>query len=235
MAQYWKHGDALGGRVTFADHPKEEDWSTVIGIVGDVKDTPKDAGAQASFWWPMAQGPFSNSLVAIRSTLDPAFAADCLRAAVRELDGNLAISDIRTMKEVAAGAYSTSRFALLLVVAFLAVSLAAIGTYGVIAYSVNQRIHEFGVRLALGAQPWDVVATELLGGMRLALVGTLIGVPLGLALSQFLGNLLYGVSSIDPVAILATCATAIVVAALACFRPAMRATRADPMQALRAE
>jgi predicted permease len=240
MARYWKHGDALGGRITFEDHPKEKDWITIVGIVADVKDAPKDAGSRPSFWWPMEQEPFpiaSNSAVAIRTTLDPALAADRLRSAVRELDSNLAVSDIRTMKEVAAGAYSTSRFALLLVALFaaLALSLAAIGTYGVIAYSVNQRIHEFGVRMALGARPSDVAGNVLSAGMRLALTGTLLGVLLGLALSRLLGNLLYGVSTIDPAAIVATSVIAIVVAALACYVPAMRATRADPMQALRAD
>jgi predicted permease len=240
MARFWKHGDALGGRITYEDHPKEKDWITVVGIVGDVKDTPKNAGAQPSFWWPMEQEPFplaTNSSIAIRSNLDPALAADRLRIAVRELDNNLAVSEIRTMQEVTAGAYSTSRFALLLVALFatLALSLAAIGTYGVIAYSVNQRIHEFGVRMALGAQPSDVARNVLAEGMRLAIVGTLAGVVLGLALSRLLGNLLYGVSAIDPVAIIATCLIAIVVAALACYVPAMRATRADPMTALRAD
>ena len=240
MARDWKRGDALGGRITFEDHPKEKDWMTVIGIVGDVKDAPKNAAAQPSFWWPMEQEPFpiaANSVVAIRSSLDPALAAERLRSAVRELDPNLAVSDIRTLKQVAAGAYATSRFALLLVALFavLALSLAAIGTYGVIAYSVSQRLREFGVRMALGAQPADVARQVLSSGMRLALVGTLAGVFFGVGLSRLLGNLLYGVSAIDPAAIFATCVVAMVVAALACYVPAMRATRADPMQALRAD
>jgi ABC-type antimicrobial peptide transport system permease subunit len=141
------------------------------------------------------------------------------------------------MKEVAAGSYATSRFALLLVALFaaLALVLAAIGTYGVIAYSVNQRIHEFGVRMALGARPSDVVRSVLINGMRLAIAGTLLGTVLGLALSRLLGNLLYEVSPADPVSIIATCVITIVVAALACYVPAMRATRANPMTALRAD
>ena len=241
LARSWHHGDALGGRITFEDHPKEKDWITVVGIVGDVKDNPKNAGAEPAFWWPLSQEPFpiaaKNSSIAIRSNLEPELAAVRLRAAVHELNGNLAVSDVRTMKEVAAGAYSTSRFALLLVALFaaLALSLAAIGTYGVIAYSVNQRIHEFGVRMALGARPSDVARNVLANGMKLALAGTLLGTMLGLALSRLLGNLLYGVRAIDPVAILATCLVAITVAALACYVPVMRAVRADPMTALRAD
>jgi putative ABC transport system permease protein len=237
MARFWQHGDALGGRFTFEDHPKEKDWQTIVGIVGNVKDAPKNAAAEPGFWWPMRQGPLSDFSIAIRSNLDAKLVADRLRAAAGELDPSLAVSDVRTMKEVAAGSYATSRFALLLVALFatLALVLAAIGTYGVIAYSVNQRIHEFGVRMALGARPSDVVRGVLINGMRLAIAGTLLGTVLGLALSRLLGNLLFEVSPADPVAISATCATMIVVAALACYVPAMRATRANPMTALRAD
>ena len=238
MAKYWQHGDALGGKVTFSDHPKESDWITVVGIVGDVKDTPKDAGAKAAFWWPMLQEPWVRQFsIAIRSNLDSKLAADRLRTAVRKLDGNLAVADVRTMELVANGSYSTSRFAFVLVglLAALALALAAIGTYGVMAYSVSQRIHEFGVRMALGARPRDVVGSVLANGMKLAMAGTAMGILLGLGLSRLLGSLLYGVDAADPVAIGATGVIAILVAALACCVPAMRAMRADPMTALRAD
>jgi ABC-type antimicrobial peptide transport system permease subunit len=153
------------------------------------------------------------------------------------LDGNLAVSDVKTMQVVADGSFATPRIALLLVALFatLALVLAAIGTYGVIAYSVNQRIHEFGVRMALGARRWDVMGSVLANGMKLAVAGIALGVILGLALCRLLGNLLYGVSAVDPVAIGATCVIATAVAALACYVPAMRAMRADPMTALRAD
>lgn len=239
-ARYWHHGDALGGKLTFADHPKEKDWLTIVGIVGDVKDTPKDAGAQPAFWWPMLQEPFplaANSSIAIRSNLDSRLLADRLRAAIREQDASLAVSDVRTMEQVVAGSYATTRFALFLVALFaaLALSLAAIGTYGVIAYSVSQRIHEFGVRMALGASPWGVMRSVLANGIKLAIAGTALGIVLGLTLSRFLGNLLYEVRVADPVAIIATCTIAVIVAAIASYVPARRATRADPISALRAE
>jgi predicted permease len=240
MAHFWRHGSALGGKLTFNDHPKDKEWLTIVGIVADVKDTPKDAGAQPAFWWPMLQEPFplaANSSVAIRSNLDPKQLAERLRSAVREQDGSLAVSDVRTMEQVAAGSYATARFALFLVTLFaaLALSLAAIGTYGVIAYSVSQRIQEFGVRMALGASSWHVMRNVLANGMKLAVAGTALGIVLGLTLSRLLGNLLYEVSALDPVAITATCAIALAVAAVACYVPAIRATRADPMNALRAE
>jgi ABC-type antimicrobial peptide transport system permease subunit len=141
------------------------------------------------------------------------------------------------MEVVTNGSYSTSRFTFVLVGLFavIALLLAAIGTYGVIAYSVNQRIHEFGVRMALGARPWDVVKTVLANGLKLAAVGIALGIVLGLMLSRLLSSLLYGVSAADPVAIASTCLIAILVASLACYVPAMRAMRTDPMTALRAD
>jgi len=141
------------------------------------------------------------------------------------------------MESVANGSYATSRLALALIALFaaLALALAAIGTYGVIAYSVNQRLHEFGVRMALGAKPSDVRHTVLANGMKLAMTGIALGVVLGLGLARFLGSLLYGVGTADPYAIGTTCAVAMLVAALACYLPAMRATRVDPVTALRSD
>ncbi len=240
MARYWKHGDALGGRITFEDHPKDKDWLTVVGIVADVKDAPGQAGAHASFWWPIEQEPFPiamASAVAVRSNLDTEVVTARLRSIVHDLDPNLAVSDIRTMQQVTDAAYSTSRFALALLALFaiLAITLAAIGTYGVIAYSVSQRLREFGVRLALGAQPTQVASQVLINALRLTAIGAVAGVLLGIALSRLLGNLLYEVRAADPPSIFYTCAIALIIAALASAVPALRATRADPMQALRAD
>jgi predicted permease len=239
LARYWRHGDALGGKISFDDHPKEKDWMTVIGIVGDVKDSPKDNGAEAGFWWPLAQQPFAQAefSVAIRSTQDSKVVADRLRAVVSELDGNLAVADVRTMQTVADGSFATPRFGLWLVGLFaaLALTLAAIGTYAVISYSVEQRIHEFGVRMALGARSWDVTQTVLGNGMKLTIVGILTGILLGIALSRLLGSLLYGVAAADPLVVGATCFIVVLVAAIACYVPAWRATRADPMAALRTD
>lgn len=240
MARYWKHGDPLGGKITWEDHPKEKDWFTVVGIVGDVKDHPKNAAAEPAFWWATPQLPFqlaANSSLAIRSTGYPKRLADRLRAAVRRQDPTRALADVRTMDAVANGSYATSRFALVLVALFaaLALALAAIGTYGVIAYSVSQRVHEFGIRMALGAKPWDVRRQVVASGMKLAAAGIAFGVLLGIALARLLGTLLYATASADPLAIAGACLLAIVSAAAACYFPAMRATRVDPMTALRAD
>lgn len=236
--RYWGSANAaIGGRISFDDNPKQADWVTIVGVVGDVKDTPKSDGAEPAFWWPLTQVPFPEESIVIRAGSDPKLIADRLRAAVRDLDGNLALADVRTMEVIADQSFATERFALLLVALFavLALMLAAIGTYGVIAYSVNQRIHEFGVRMALGAKPRNVVGSVLANGLKLAAVGTGIGIFLGIALSRLLGNLLYGVSPDDPVAISAACLVAVFSTALACYLPAIRASRADPMTALRSE
>jgi ABC-type antimicrobial peptide transport system permease subunit len=141
------------------------------------------------------------------------------------------------MDRVADRSYSTSRFTLALIGLFatLALLLASMGTYGVIAYSVGQRTLEFGVRLALGAKSWDLVANVLKQGMELAVLETVLGVLLGLAFSRFLGSLLYGVGSADPTTFLLASLVGIVTSAIACFLPAFRVTRVHPMTALRAD
>lgn len=239
MAKFWQHGDPLGGQVTFSNHPKESDWMTVVGIAGDIKDTPSSAGARTAFWWPQQQTlwPISDFSVAMRSSLGPGQAAGRLRASVHDLDSNLPVSDIRTMDHVTDDSYSTSRFTLALIGLFavLALVLASMGTYGVIAYSVGQRTLEFGVRLALGAKSQDLVASVLKQGMKLAVFGTALGIVLGLAFSRLLGSLLYGVASTDPVTFVLAAMVGIVAAALACLLPALRVTRVDPMIALRAD
>ena len=239
MAKFWRNRDALGGQITFNDHPKESDWMTVVGIVGDIKDTPSSSAARPALWWPQAQQPYpiSEFSVAIRSDIDPALLANRLRRAVHELDSSLPVADIRTMDRIADGSYSTSRFTLALIGLFaaLALLLSAMGVYGVIAYSVAQRRLEFGIRMALGAKPKDVVSGVLRSGMRLALWGTLSGLVLGFAFFRFLSSLLYQVSAADPLTFGLASLVGIVAAAAACILPAFRATRVRPITALRAD
>jgi predicted permease len=239
MAKFWRNHNALGGQVTFSDQPKESDWMTVVGIVRDIKDAPSSVAARPAFWWPAAQEPFSMSdfSVAIHSNVEPALLADRLRLAVRQLDGSLPVTDIRSMDRVADRSYATSRFTLTLIGLFaaLALLLSVMGVYGVIAYSVGQRTLEFGIRMALGARPLDVVRDVVRSGMGLALWGTLSGIVLGFAFSRFLGSLLYQVSAADPVTFVVASLVGIAAAAVACILPAIRATRVSPMTALRAD
>jgi len=215
------------------------DWMTVVGIVRDIKDTPSSLAARPAFWWPQPQQPFSfrELAITIRSEIDSALLADGLRLATRELDSSLPVAEIRSMDRIADRSYATSRFTLVLIGLFaaLALLLSAMGVYGVIAYSVGQRRLEFGIRMALGAQPQDVVSGIVRGGMKLALWGTVSGLALGFGFSRFLGSLLYEVSATDPLTFCMASLVGIVAAAAACILPALRATRVSPMTALRSD
>jgi predicted permease len=237
--RYWPNEDAVGKRITFEDKPKEKDWMTIVGIVGDVKDKPNSKAAEMALWWPVLQSPVGINAMSIvlRGSSDPAWLVNALREALRQLDPTLAVAEVQLMDQIADASVSTPRFALFLVVLFggLALALAAIGMYGVISYSVNQRTHEFGLRMALGARPFDVQRLVLREGIRLALAGAALGIVGALALGRVLGSLLYGVGSADPVTFASVSMIAIAIAALACYLPARRATTADPMASLRSE
>ncbi|HEX4772694.1 MAG TPA: ABC transporter permease [Bryobacteraceae bacterium] len=236
---YWGHENPVGQRISVDDHPKESDWMTIVGVVGDVKDTPNSPNAEAAFWWPLAQVPFgfSDLSVVIRSHGDVAALTEDLRRAVRRMDKSVAVSNVRLLNNVADASFSAPRFALFLILLFsaLALTLAAVGTYGVISYSVSQRSREFGVRIALGAQPEEVLRMVLKEGMRLACWGVLIGLAAGVAFARVLDSLLYQVGSVDLPTLTAVAALSLTIAAVACWIPARRATGTDPITALRAE
>lgn len=235
--KYWPNEDPIGARIDlgFSEKPT---WTTIVGIVGDVKDRPESPSAEPAFWWPTTQlpGRFMGTVVVARGTSDAPLIRE-LREAVRRLDPTLALADVRVMEQVAGESYSTPRFALFLVALFasLALALAATGVYGVVSYAVGQRMPEFGMRMALGAGRWDVIRLVLGHGVRLASIGVVLGLLGGAALAQLLGSLLYEVKRVDVVTYGAVALVGIAVSVLACYVPARRATSADPMQALRAE
>jgi predicted permease len=233
--RYWPGEDAIGKRISFNDKPAEKDWMQIAGVVGDVKDRADSSAAQPAFWWPLAQVPFRDVSVALRSNSDPAALGNQLRFAVRQLDPQLAIADLRVMNQVTDAAVSGQRFALFLVGLFavLALVLATIGIYGVISYSVNQRMHEFGLRMALGARPGDLVRMILRQGVTLSVAGAALGLVSAVGLTRMLGSLLYGVGGRDPITFAGVALLALVTTALACYIPARRAAQADPMNSLR--
>jgi predicted permease len=237
-SRYWPGEDAVGKRFTFEDNPKEKDWMRIVGVVGDVKDKPDSASAEPAFWWPYAQAPFTSEMtMVIRASADPRMLVDEMRNQVKQLDPSLAVANIRLMDQVADASIATPRFAFSLVGLFagLAIVLAAIGTYGVISYSVSQRLPEFGLRLALGAPPSNVLRMVLVQAAQLAVAGAVVGVIVGLVLARVLGSMMYNVSSTDPLTFTAVGLGVIAIALLACWLPARRATKASPMIALRAE
>jgi predicted permease len=238
-AAYWPGEDVIGKRITFSDDPKETDWIRIVGVVGDVKDTPSSKSAAPAFWWPLVQGPYGvpeMSLV-VRSRGDSAEMGDVVRAAVRKIDPQLAVADVRLMDQIVDSSISRPRFLFFLVSLFagLAILLAAIGIYGVIAYSVSQRMPEFGLRLALGAAPRDLLRSVITQAARLALAGTVAGGVAALVLGRLVQSLIYNVSSADPLTFVVVISAVLLVAILAGYVPARRATRVDPMAALRAE
>jgi len=236
---YWPGEDALGKRITFDDKPKDSDWLRVVGVVGDVKDAPGSKGAEPAFWWPVLQQPFSftSMTIVLRAHSDAMLLTDAVRTKVRELDPSLAVAHVRLLDGIAQEQFSTPRFALFLVGLFaaLALVLASIGIYGVISYSVSQRMHEFGMRVALGASSWNLISMVMKQGVLLTLIGVALGFACALAFGDVLDSLLYGVSARDPLTLVGVGAMAIVTATLASFPSACRATGADPMTSLRAE
>lgn len=236
--RYWPGEEALGKRLSFDDKPKDSDWFTVVGVVGDVKDKPESASAGPAFWWTYPQAPYFRAMsVALRSNGDPILLTDGLRSVVRGLDPSLAVAHVRLMDKIAGENFSTPRFALFLVGLFaaLALVLAVIGIYGVISYSVSQRMHEFGMRMALGASSWSLMKMVMKQGVLLTVIGVGIGLGCALAFAGVLDSLLYGVSAKDPLTMLGVAAMAVVTATLACVPSARKATTADPMTSLRAE
>jgi predicted permease len=236
--KYWPNENVIGKRMTFEDEPKEKDWLTIVGVVGDVKDQPNSPAAQPAFWWPELQSGWTSDMsVAIRARGTPSLLADALRNEVHRIDPALAVADLKLMDTIVNSSVSTPRFAFALVGLFagLAIVLAGIGTYGVISYSVSQRTPELGIRMALGAVRSDVMSLILSHAARLAVLGTALGVVAAFALSRLLKSLIFDVSPADPATFALVAGIVILVAMLAGYVPALRATATDPMNALRAE
>ncbi len=235
--RYWPGENVIGKRMTFEDAPKEKDWMTIVGVVGDIKDQPDSPAAEPGFWWPELVAPNSDMSIVIRSNSAPELLADALRNEVARLNPQLAVANIQITSQIVDKSVATPRFAFILVGLFagLAILLAAIGIYGVLSYSVSQRTPEFGLRMALGAQQSSVVRLVLAQAAKLAVSGVAIGIVVSFLVARVLKTLIYGVSPTDPATFTLVGLVVIVVALVACYVPARRATDADPMDALRAE
>lgn len=233
---FWGNQSPVGKRV----RPGFRDpWRTVIGIVADVKNAGLDKPTGTELYFPYEQFQFglSNASLVLRTRRDPLSLAAGARAAVRELDSALPVAKVATMEDVLSAAQSRPRFLTLLLAVFsgVALVLAAVGIYGVISYSVAQRTNEIGIRMAMGAQPGDVLRMVLAQGALLGLAGAVLGVAGALALTRLMRGLLFGVNSFDPPTFAVMALVLAAVTMLACYLPARRATRVDPIAALRYE
>jgi len=231
--RYWKGRDPIGGRIRYP----WPGWLTIVGVVGTAKNNDLTDQPQPTFYVPFAQYPQAEMTVVARTAADPAAALGAIRATVRELAPDVAVSDERTMTQRLGDSLAQPRFATGLLVAFgtLALLLGAIGTYGVMAYTTQRRTRELAVRMALGAQTWDVLWTVIREGAVLAVVGVLAGTGLALALTRSLRSLLFEVSPTDPMTFGLVASVLGGAALLASYLPARRAIRVDPMVALRYE
>ena len=210
-------------------------WMQVVGVIGDMRASGLDAPPPNEVYYPMGQLGGSGMSVAIRTALPPASLAPAVRRAVAAVDAELPLSGVSTMDEVIARSMATPHFTttLLVLLGLTGLALAAVGIYGVIAYFVSQRAHEIGVRMALGASRSGVSLMVLRQGLALASAGVAIGLVASAAATRALAGMIYGVSARDPITFLAVAGVLVFVAALASLVPAHRATRLDPLDALR--
>jgi len=232
VRKYFPGEDPIGKRIG-----APERWREIIGIVGNVRNFGLDREEPPAVYLPHAQVPLPFMTLVVRTTGDPLALAGGVKGVVQEIDPHLAVANLSSMEQVVATSLADRRWTMALLGAFasLAMLLAAIGLYGVMAYSVAQRTQEIGIRMALGAQRGDVLRLVLGNGMRLWLLGIAVGVAAALIATRWMGSLLYGVGAMDPVTFVTAPLLLAGVAVLATVIPARRAMRTDPMVALRYE
>jgi putative ABC transport system permease protein len=235
--RFFTDGDPIGKRFLWGHPGEDEKWITIVGVVADTKLYGLDNPARLEVYSPYRQRPSADMNLVVRSAVDPASLTSSIRAAVATIDKDQPIFDVHTMQQLVDDSISTRRLTLVLLGIFsaLALILAAIGIYGVMAYSVALRTQEIGIRMALGAQQKDVLRLILGQGSRIALFGVGIGLTAAAALARLLSSLLFSVSPSDPVTFAAVAILLVAVALLACYIPARRALRVDPIIALRYE
>jgi putative ABC transport system permease protein len=238
VRQYFPNEDPLGKRIRWARDP-EVHWITIIGVVADVKHFGLDLPDQPSLYSPFTQiSPWKRWMTFVaRTQSEPASLAQAVKQQIWRVDSQLPVSKLKTMNDVAAASFAARRFNMFLLAIFasLALVLSAVGIYGVMSYIVTQRTQEIGIRMALGARTTDVLKLVLRNGMTLTLMGVAIGLAGAFALTRLLTTLLFGVKPTDRATFIAVSMVLVFVALLACYLPARRATKVDPLVALRYE
>ena len=229
----------VGKRITFGntDDNGQPRWFEIVGVVANVRSLELREEPESELYFSAYQDMWPRMSLVVRSSVEPASLGASVRNVVNEVDKTIPVSKVETMEHVVSQSITQPRFNLFLLGLFSAVALllSAAGIYGVTAYTVTQRTHELGIRLALGAQVSDVLKMILGQGMAVIGVGLVLGLVAAFALMRLLRSLLFGVGENDPVTFVAITLVLFVVALLACYIPARRATKVDPLEALRAE
>jgi putative ABC transport system permease protein len=238
VRHFWPNEDPIGQRIAInLDANGEPLWREVVGVVAHSRHNNVATVGREQAYFPYKQYPFARMYLAVRTAVEPLSLARAVQREVWTLDSNQPVADVLSMEARVASALAQPRFALLLLgsFAFLALVMAAVGIYGVISYSVSQRSHEIGIRMALGADRGTVVSYVMWQGLGVVAVGLAIGAVAALGLTRLLGSLLYEVSASDPLTYAGVVLALAAVAALACGLPALRAARFQPVEVLRRE
>jgi putative ABC transport system permease protein len=236
---YWPNGDAIGKRIKQGGRESNQPWRTIVGVVRHVRYRTLESPSRVEFYWPYDQTSFAlgSMSLAIHTSSDPRSLAGVVQRQVQALDRDQPVYHIRTMGELMSESMARRRLSMLLLAIFagVALALAAVGIYGIMSYSVAQRAHEVGIRIALGASSSDVVRMVLGQSLGLTVAGIFVGLLGSLALTNFLSSLLFNVKATDAMTFLIVAVILAVVALVASFVPAYRATTVDPVNALRQE
>jgi putative ABC transport system permease protein len=236
--QLWPNQDPLGKRIKFPGSEKRpQPWREIVGVVTDVSQYALDKKAPMQIYLPHTQFPTSFNAIVVKTDGDPAAMIGAIRREVQAVDKDQAVFNVTTLEQLMGNSIRIRKFFMLLLLVFaaLALLLAAVGIYGVMSYVASQRTYEIGIRMALGAQTRDVLKLIIGNGMTLALIGVVAGLGGAFALTRLMSSLLFGVSATDSITFISVSVGLILVALLACYIPARRATKVDPLVALRYE
>ena len=236
--RFFSNSDPIGRRIRLGKLTAEFPWATIVGIVGDVRNFALDEPPEPAMYWPVAQVRRTPALaIVVRTEGDPAALLSSVRGAIAEIDSAQPIYDMQTLEQLVAKSLGQRQFTLTLMLLFgvVALVLSAVGIYGVMAFAVTQRTQEIGIRMALGGRAIDVLKLIVGSGMYLAVIGVILGLVGAFAITRLMASLLFGVSPTDVLTFALVSVGLLLVALLACYLPARRATKVDPLIALRYE